>query len=250
VDVRDAEEVKMAGEPVFSVLILTATPAGLPVESGGIAGGAGPFIKIDGREALLRSVELFLNRDNVKQIQLVFLPEDAEEGKRKYGAHLGFSGVKLVTGGPRWVDQIAAGAGKLSAEATHVIVHDAARPAVPYSDVDALMEAAPKHAATALVTPLRGGLAELDEGGGAMAFHAASRYRQVLTPQVFSAAAFKEMAGKKAEPHASQFGLVEGSGLNVRASGGRDASLLKAMLNMLPKRKVRGPENPFEEAQW
>jgi 2-C-methyl-D-erythritol 4-phosphate cytidylyltransferase len=240
----------MAGQSVFSVLILTATPPGLPPESGGIAGGAAPFIKIDGREALLRSVELFLNRDNVKQIQLVFSPEDAEEGKRKYGAHLGFSGVKLVTGGPKWMDQITAGAEKLSAEATHVIVHDAARPAVPYSDVDALMDAAPKHAATALATPLRGGLAELDEGGGAMAFHPASRYRQVLTPQVFSAAAFKEMAAKKTETHASQFGLIDGSGLNVRAGAGAGASFLKAMLNMLPKPKIKGPSNPFEEAQW
>ena len=240
----------MAGPPVFSVLILTATPPGMPAESGGIAGGAGPFIKIDGREALLRSVELFLNRDNVKQIQLVFLPDDAEEGKRKYGAHLGFSGVKLVTGGPRWMDQIGAGAEKLSPEATHVIIHDAARPAVPYSDVDSLMEAASKHAAIALATPLRGGLAELDEGGAAIAFHPANRYRQLLTPQAFSMAAFKEMASKKAEPHASQFQLIDGSGLNVRASGGRDATLLKAMLNMLPKPKIKSPSNPFEEAQW
>src|SRR4051794_21055982 len=109
----------MAAQATFSVLILTASPPGLPAETGGVAGGAGPFIKIDGREALLRSVELFLNRDNVKQIQLVFLPADAEEGKRKFGAHLGFSGVKLVSGGPKWLDQIAAGAEKLSAEATH-----------------------------------------------------------------------------------------------------------------------------------
>jgi len=89
----------------FSVLLLTAAP---PSQE---AGGA--FVKIDGREALLRSVELFLNRENVKQIQLAFLPEDLEEGKRKYGGHLGFSGVKVISGGPRWIDQIAMGVEKL-----------------------------------------------------------------------------------------------------------------------------------------
>ncbi len=57
----------------FSVLVLTAAPAGLAAEAGGA------FVKIDGREAILRSVELFLNRDNVKQVQVVFLPDEAEE---------------------------------------------------------------------------------------------------------------------------------------------------------------------------
>ena len=240
----------MSANPTFSILILTVTPPGLPAETGGMAAGAPPFVKIDGREALLRSVELFLNRDNVKQIQLVFQEADAEEGKRKFGAHLGFSGVKLVTGGPKWLDQIAAGAKNLSAEVTHVIVHDAARPGVAYTDIDNLMEAAPKHPATALVSPLRSGLVELDEGGGPMAFHPPSRYRQVLTPQAFSVAAFKEMATKKSEPHASQFNLLDGNPLNLRITSGRDASLIKSMLNMLPKPKIKGPSNPFEEAQW
>src|SRR3982750_3508496 len=111
----------------FSVLLLTAAPPGLAGEAGGA------YVKIDGREALLRSVELFLNRENVKQVQLAVLPDMLEEAKRKFGAHLGFSGVKLISGGPRWVDQIKAAGDKVSPDATHVIVHDAARPAVPFS---------------------------------------------------------------------------------------------------------------------
>ena len=57
---------------MFSVLVLTATPPGLGAE------GGGAYMKIDGREAILRSVELFLNRDNVKQVQVVFLPDEAD----------------------------------------------------------------------------------------------------------------------------------------------------------------------------
>ena len=63
------------------------------------------------------------------------------------------------------MDQIAAAGEKLCADATHVIVHDAARPAVPYSDIDALMEAAEKHDAVALAAPLPTTLVEVDEGG-------------------------------------------------------------------------------------
>src|SRR6266516_4237286 len=123
----------------FSVLLLTAPPAGGNAEAGG------PFVKIDAREVLLKSSELFLNRENVKQIQIVFLPENLEEAKRKYAPHLSFSGVKVLSGGPKWIDQIAAAAGKISPECTHVIIHDAARPAVAYADIDALMEMAEKN---------------------------------------------------------------------------------------------------------
>ena len=57
----------------FSVLLLTAPPAGGNAEAGG------PFVKIDAREVLLKSSELFLNRENVKQIQIVFLPENRSQ---------------------------------------------------------------------------------------------------------------------------------------------------------------------------
>src|SRR5215467_14013810 len=96
----------------FSVIILTAAPPG----TGGDAGGA--FVKIDGRESLLRAVELFLNRESIKQIQLVFDNAKLEEGKRKYGGHLSFSGVKVVGSGPKWHEQIAAAAERVSPDAT------------------------------------------------------------------------------------------------------------------------------------
>ena len=229
----------------FSALILTAAPPNLGADAGG------GFVKIDGREAILRSVELFLNRDNVKQVQVVFLPEEAEEGRRKYGGHLGLFGVKVLTGGPKWTDQIAAAAEKISPEATHIILHDAARPAIPYSDIDALLEAAETSPIVTLAAPLRNPLAEVDEGGNPRAFHAPAEYMQILTPQSFALAAFKEIAKTKKEPHASAWKLLKGSPLNVRiGAGGADAHLVKTMINMLPKPKIKGPSNPFEEAQW
>jgi 2-C-methyl-D-erythritol 4-phosphate cytidylyltransferase len=131
-----------------------------------------------------------------------------------------------------------------------VIVHDAARPAVPYSDIDALMDIAEKHAAVALAAPVRSALVEVDEGGNALAIHPAGRYMQLLTPQVFAKATFAQMAAKKQEPHPSQLALLKGSALNVRLTGAGDAGFVKSMINMLPKPKVRPPTSPFEEAQW
>jgi len=227
----------------FSVILITAPPPMVPAD------GNPATAKIDGREALLRSVELFLNRDPIKQIQLCFTPDFVEEGKRKFGGHLSFSGVKVVTGGPKWIDQCAAAFEKLSPDSTHVVVHDAARPAVPYDDIDALLEAAGKHPACALTAPLRSALFEVDDGGNPTALHPPLRFVQMLLPMCFSRAKFEQIVKSRQDPHASEFTLVKGSGLNVRVSGG-DAGLIKAMLNLLPKPKVKPPSSPFEEAQW
>ena len=235
----------------FSVLILTAAPPGIPADSKSAEPTTpGAFVKIDGREAIVRSAELFLNRDNIKQIQAAFLPEDLEEGKRKYGGHFGFSGIKVVSGGPKWMDQCIAGAGKLIDEATHVIIHDAARPAVAFSDIDALMEAAAKHPMAALSTPCRDGLIAIDEAGNPMAFHTNKEYANLLLPIVLKKDQFLAMTKSKKEIHASKYHLVSGLNLNVRVNGPADAQLVKAMINMLPKPKAKPLNSPFDEAQW
>ncbi len=228
----------------FSVVILTAPPAGLTAEAGGA------YVKIDGREALLRSVELFLNRDNVKQVQVVVAAEQMEEARRKFGGHFSFSGVKMISAGPKWMNQIAAAGKTLAAEVSHVIVHDGARPAVPYSDIDALMSEAEAHDVVGISTPVKSVLIELDEGGGPMAYHLPSHYVHLVTPQAFSRAKFGGMAETEKEMHASEVRLLKGSPLNHRISHAGEAGFVKAMINMLPKPKIKAPLSPFEEAQW
>src|SRR5438270_5729846 len=98
---------------IFTVLLVTAAPPGQAAEAGGA------FVKVDGREALLRSVELFLNRDNVKQVQVAVPTDTLEESKRKYGPHLSFSGVKLFGAGVKWLEQIAAAGDRIAPECTH-----------------------------------------------------------------------------------------------------------------------------------
>lgn len=227
----------------FSVLVLTAAPTGQ--EPGGGS------VKIDGREALLRSVELFLNRDAVRQVLIAFLPEQADEAKRRHGAHLSFSGVKAISAGPKWMDQIAVAKANISPDVSHVLIHDAARPAVPYTDIDALIEAAEgsKTGALALVAPVRSELIELDPAGRPLHYHAASGFAQLLTPQVFTRQRFIQMAESRTEIPPYELELIKGSPLNIRIAGGSDAAMVKAMLNQMPKPKIKAA-SPFEEAQW
>jgi hypothetical protein len=58
------------------------------------------------------------------------------------------------------------------------------------------------------------------------------------------------MATSGKELHPSQTTILKGSSLNIRIGGSGDASLAKAMLNMLPKPKVKPLNIQFEEAQW
>lgn len=229
----------------FSVLLLTAAPPGLGKDAGG-----GAFLKVDGRESVLKAAELFLNRDLIRQILVVVAPEQLEEAKRKYGGHFGFSGIKLIAGGPRWIDQIAAAREKIAAEATHVLVHDAARPAVAYSDIDGILAAAEKAAVVALSTPLRGTLVETDEGGSPIGVQSPERFSQLLTPIVYNRKAFDEMAASKTEPHASTLTLIKGLPSNLRVNSPADAGLVSAMIKLLPKPKLKAPDSPFDEAQW
>jgi len=57
------------------------------------------FVDIGGRAAFLRSIELFSNREDVKQILLAIPQEDEEIVEIRYGANLSLFNVKVLIGG-------------------------------------------------------------------------------------------------------------------------------------------------------
>ena len=66
------------------------------------------FAKLDGRPIFMRSIELFINRDDVCQTILVVGGGELEEVRNNYAPNLGFMGVQLVEGGERRRDSVAA----------------------------------------------------------------------------------------------------------------------------------------------
>lgn len=230
------------GELVFGAVVFTAP------DVSGSAGGA--MLKIDGRESLLRSLELFVNRESVPQIIAALLPDEAEEIKRKLSSHLMILGIRAVTAGPGLREQMAASLEKLPAEVTHVILHDASRPLVSPLDVDALMDAARKSAAVALVGPVNAGLVSLDETGTLTDLRTAKSQRQLLTPWCLKRDVFEQLIKTGPTGVLSRLVPLESSPVNVRVSGGADASIARALLPLVPKPKPKAASNPFEEAQW
>ena len=54
---------------------------------------------LGGRAMLLRTVELFTKRDEVRSIVVAGPPDDLETFRERFGAPLSFHGVRIVEGG-------------------------------------------------------------------------------------------------------------------------------------------------------
>lgn len=98
---------------------------------------------LGGRPMLVRTVELFSKRDEVKQILVAAPPDDLDAFRERFGGTLGFLGASVIEGGraERW-ETVAKAMTKVSDAATHVAVHDAARPGTSKDLLDRIFEAA------------------------------------------------------------------------------------------------------------
>jgi 2-C-methyl-D-erythritol 4-phosphate cytidylyltransferase len=231
-------------DPRLAVLLLTAPPPG-------VEGDQGPYVKVEGRECLRRSAELFSTRDDIAQILAVFATADAEDAKQRFGGHLAFSGVKIGPPTDGWYGQIKTLASRIEPEITHVLVHDAARPAVAITDLDALSASAAEHpqAAAALSADVETGLVETDGQGRAVGYRPADAFRLLLWPRLYPTAMLAELAEGR-EPPADKLRLVPGLPLNIRCNRPADAKRVAALIKLLPEPKREGPLSPFDEAKW
>lgn len=221
------------------------------------------FAKLDGRPLFLRSVEQFVNRDDVCQTILVISPADEEEVKSKYGANLGFLGVQRATGGATRADSVAGGLAVVRDDADLIAIHDAARPCVSTEMIDRVFAEASKAGAAILAAPLRG---TIKRGSGAgVVDETISRdgLWEAQTPQVFKPSVILEAYERRAdlgEEPTDDAQLVEFIGhpvmlvpsdfSNLKITVPQDLQLATAVLKSRPKPKPKGPLTPFEEAQW
>ena len=99
--------------------------------------------EIGGRPLLERTIETFAASAAVNQIIVVGPPDDLPEFRERFGPALSFHGVQIVPGGreSRW-QSVAAGLKAVSENATHIGVHDAARPGLTEGLLNRLLETA------------------------------------------------------------------------------------------------------------
>jgi len=129
--------------------------------------GGGPVDKLaqdlGGRAVLLHAVERFSRRAETRGIVVVGPPEEADGGdalaafRERYGATLGFHGATIVAGSATSrAESARRGFDAIADDATHVAVHDAARPGVPEELLERLLLAASARSAVVPGLPVHG----------------------------------------------------------------------------------------------
>jgi 2-C-methyl-D-erythritol 4-phosphate cytidylyltransferase len=223
-----------------------------------------PFVNLDGRAVWLRSVELFVTRDDVCQCILVVAPEDLEMFRRRYTANIAFMNVQLADGGKERFESVANALQKLKPEAEFVAIHDAVRPCLTTELIDAVFAQAVKTGAAILGVPVSDTLKRADAQHRVQATEARQGLWLAQTPQVFRRdwleAAYADRG--KLGPHVTDDAqlvetaghpvqLVGGSSTNIKITTKGDIALAEAILKSRPKPKGSGPIHPFaEDEMW
>lgn len=222
------------------------------------------FAKIDNQPLFLRALQLFINREDVAQTILVVAPDMLEHMKAKFGANLGFMGVKLVAGGKERYDSVARGLEAISADAPFIAVHDGARVCVAADWIDEVFAAAIKSGAAVPVVPITSTLKKLKKDTISETVERDGLY-MAQTPQIFGrdilidayaglsnrpddAPALTDDAQLVAEA-GIQVTAVEGDARNIKITSRSDLALAAAIVKVLPQKPVT-KRGVFEEAQW
>jgi len=226
------------------------------------------FAKLDGQPLFLRALQLFVNREDVCQTILAVAPADMDQMKSKFGANIGFMGVKLVQGGAERHESVANGLAQVSDQAELVAVHDAARVCVAADWIDKVFAAAAKTGAAIPVVPVTSTLKRLGKDGAVTETVPRTGLYMAQTPQVFrkdlitqAYARLKEegldLLGGAAPTDDAQIATaagvavstVEGDPRNIKITTKADIPLAGAVLKVLPQKPI-ARTGAFDEAKW
>ncbi|MCL4209192.1 MAG: 2-C-methyl-D-erythritol 4-phosphate cytidylyltransferase [Phycisphaeraceae bacterium] len=98
---------------------------------------------LGGRPVFMRSLEALSNRPEISTILVAVNPDSLDEFRMRWGDALGLRGAKVVAGGrlERW-ETVKNALAHVPDDATHVAVHDGARPCLSDDLITRLFEAA------------------------------------------------------------------------------------------------------------
>lgn len=180
------------------------------------------FVTVGGRSLLAHAVARFAGHAAVDSVVVVAPADRLDEAR-----HL--AGVPAVAGGATRQESVAAGLaaiGSADRGADFVLVHDVARPFVPTSVIDAVVEALRAGADAVIpVVPIHDTVRRLDSDGALAGVVDRSTLVAVQTPQGFRRTVLVEAHRRGAELAATDdAGLVEAIGGHVVAVPGADES--------------------------
>jgi 2-C-methyl-D-erythritol 4-phosphate cytidylyltransferase len=221
------------------------------------------FTDVSGRAVFVRSIELFSNRDDVKQILLGIPREDEEIVTVKWGPNLKFFNVKVFFGGKERFDTIIEGLKLVKEDIELVAIHDACRCCATDELIGNVLAKAAETGAALPGAPVTATLKQVKDGVIVKTVERAGLY-EAQTPQVFETALLRKAyenlgnVDKAAvtddaflvEALGHKVAIVESDASNIKITRPSDIAIAEAIIKSRPKPKPEGPIGPFMEAQW
>jgi len=220
-------------------------PAAAILAAGGLGrrlGGDVPkqFLEIGGRTIVERSVEAFVSHPDVDQI-VVVLPDGVAPPPLWSECP---KPLRVVRGGPRRQDSVAAGFAAVDARYELVVIHDAARPFVDAATISRVMAAARESGAAIAALPASDTVKEAEAGTPPVVRRTVPRESVWLaqTPQAFGRQVLEDAialgrsgaSGTDEAALAEQAGhavrLVEGDARNIKITTPGDLAAARALL--------------------
>ena len=221
------------------------------------------FVDVAGRAVFLRSVELFSNRDDVKQVLLGIAPEDEELVSVKWGPNLKFFNVSIFLGGTERFDTVNKGIELVKDGIDLIAVHDACRCCVTEEMIDSTITAAAKSGAAIPACPVTATVKHAKDNVITKTVDRTGLY-EAQTPQIFSASLLKKAYenlenldkskisddSQLVEALGQKVTIVETDSSNIKITRPSDIAVAEAIIKSRPKPVPKGPVGPYIEAQW
>jgi 2-C-methyl-D-erythritol 4-phosphate cytidylyltransferase len=219
-----------------------------------------PFAPLANKAIWLHSADRFLGRNDVIQTILIIAPEDRADFMLKFSANVAILGIEVVEGGEERADSVQAALARVKPEADFVCVHDAARPCLTDAWIDQIFAAAEKSDAAIFAVPVAGTLKRVGRDHKIEETVSRQNLWEAQTPQVFRRQllldAYAKRAGLNATDEAQMVErighpvtVVPGSPINIKITTKEDQRVAEHLLKALPKPKLPGVLNPFDD-KW
>ncbi|HEX3038322.1 MAG TPA: 2-C-methyl-D-erythritol 4-phosphate cytidylyltransferase [Oscillospiraceae bacterium] len=186
------------------------------------------FIPLLEVPAIAHSLSAFEKAQLIQEIIVVCRPEDREEMLNIIRQYHIKKVRAVVPGGKTRQQSVSAGILAASEHATYFAIHDGARPLIQPQAIDAVVQDAFLHKASALGTPVKDTIKIIDENGFVVSTPNRASLWAVQTPQVFERELYLS-AMKQAEEESADYTddcqLVEHFGVKVHLCLGEYTNL-------------------------
>ena len=221
------------------------------------------FVDVAGRAVFLRSVELFAEHNDVKQVLLGISKEDEELVNVKWGPNLKFFSVSIFIGGAERFDTVQKGLELVKDDIDLVAVHDACRCCVTKELIDEVISAAAKSQAAIPASSVTATIKEAKDNLITKTIDRSFLF-EAQTPQIFAASLLKKAYdnlknldkstisddAQLVEALGQKVTIVKTDSSNIKITRQSDIAVAEAILKSKPKSIPKGPAGPYIEAQW